>query len=297
VAHDPLFDSAWAKWAQGVRHAHALEDYIDAFTADRNREPVFEGRTEYHPKRHGFVIVVGDIEPIPTQWRLMLGDAANNFRSALDHLAWALVTRGRTPPGSGKLKRRDEAAVYFPIYENRDRFNTSLPRKLPGVRRADVAKVRRHQPYHHGRRMRPLHQLVMLAAVNSGDKHRTVQPAWAEPHEIHINISKEQDCIVSEWKMRRVRKVPLEAGAELAYLAARKTGPDPKIQVKLKVVAEPCIGNHFTFKQWATATAARLSVILAQFADPPQKIIEPIADVERLYGNVRELEALKAAGR
>jgi hypothetical protein len=296
VGHDPIFDSAWAKWAQGVRHSHALEEHIDAFSADPDRKPILEGRTEYHSKRHGFVIVVGDIEPIPMQWRLMLGDAANNFRAALDHLAWALVSRGRTPPGTGKLKKRQEKAVYFPICEDRRDFNGSLPVKLPGVRRADLAKVRRHQPYRNGPRVRPFHQLVMLAAVNSGDKHRTVQPAWAEPHEIRINIAKERDCIVRDWKMRHVRKVPLEAGAELAYLAARKTGPDPQIQVQLKVIAEPCIGNHFTFKQWATATAARLSVILSQFAEPPQKIIEPIADVGRLAANASDLEAREAAG-
>lgn len=28
----------------------------------------------------------------------MLGDIANDYRSAIDHLAWALVSRGRTPP-------------------------------------------------------------------------------------------------------------------------------------------------------------------------------------------------------
>jgi hypothetical protein len=95
VGHDPRFDSAWAKWAQGVSHAHALEEHIDAFSANRDREPILGARTEYHPKRHGFVITVENIEPIPMQWRLVLGDAANNFRAALDHLAWALVTTKR----------------------------------------------------------------------------------------------------------------------------------------------------------------------------------------------------------
>jgi hypothetical protein len=288
VSYDPLFDSAWAKWAQGVRHAHALGDDIDAFHSKRNRAPILEAKTKYDAKRHGFVITAVNVEPVPPLWSLILGDAANNFRSALDHLAWALVSRGHTPPHV--LNDRQEKSVYFPIYEDRSRYNASLSGKLPGVRRADLAKVRRHQPYHQGARSRPIHVLVMLANINSGDKHRTIQPIWVEPSAIRLHISKSQDCKVGELRTNRWRKKPLETHTQLAFIPARRTGPDPQIQVQVNVTAEPSVGSRVTFQEWGTRTAAFLSVVLAEFSDPPQKLIEPIADVGRLVATAEALE-------
>jgi hypothetical protein len=292
MPRDPLFDSAWAKWAQGVRHAHALGDDIDAFHANRQRAPVLEARTEYDAKRHGFVVTVEKIEPIPALWSLMLGDAANNFHAALDHLAWALVCRGRTPPD--RLTPGQEKAVYFPIFEDRSKYNTSLSRKLPGVQRADLAKLRCHQPYHQGARTRPIHVLTMLASINSGDKHRTIQPIWVEPSVIRLHISKSRDCEVRKLRSNRWRKKPLEVGAELAYVPACRTGSNPQIQVQVNVTAEPSIGNRVTFQEWGTRTAAFLVQVLAEFSDPPQKLVESICNIQRLAATAKALEAAEA---
>jgi hypothetical protein len=81
-------------------------------------------RADYQPKRHGFAVIVTDIDPMPPIWGLMLGDIANNLRSALDQLAWAIVTRGRKPPAT--LSKRQRRQVYFPICKDRDEFNAAL---------------------------------------------------------------------------------------------------------------------------------------------------------------------------
>jgi hypothetical protein len=303
LAHDPLFDSAWAKWAQGVKHFHALQDDIGSFNTHHDRGPVLDARTKYHANRHGFVVAVERIEPIPVSWSLMLGDAANNFRAALDHLAWALTIRGRTAPGSGRLTKRQENAIYFPICQNRAEFNAAIrlpptPKsllKLPGIRRADSAKLRRHQPYRHGPGMRPFHPLTMLANVNTGDKHRTIQPVWIEPAVIQVQVSKERSCVIGSLGARRWRKKPLKPGTELAYIPARRTGPEPQIEVQVKVAAEPSIGRHITVQEWGARIAARLSIILLGFSEPPQELIESIADVTRLVATVKALEAAGAA--
>src|SRR5436305_1101517 len=84
-------------------------------------------------ERHGFAVYAADVAPVPTRWGLILGDIANNYRSAIDHLAWALVSRGRTPPAV--LTDDQRSAVQFPITQGRRQFNKSLKRRLPGAGR------------------------------------------------------------------------------------------------------------------------------------------------------------------
>jgi hypothetical protein len=301
VGLDPLFDSAWLKWAHAVGHTQALEDEIDAFSGDHQREPILRCRTDYNPKRHGFIVTIEAVEAIPPKWSLLLGDAANNFRAALDHLAWAVSLRGRTPPGSGKLTKGQEQAIYFPICEDRRVFNAEIripsgksKLKLPGIRRADSAKIRRHQPYHTGSTRRRFHVLTMLADLNSGDKHRTIQPIWAEATEIRLKVTKERHCKVRHWQgMKPIPKRPLEVGTELAYIPARRTGPDPKVGVKMDVVAEPGIGNYVTFKEWGMQVAMFICVALLEFAEPPEKLIAALADLNRFTVNAHAYGSAK----
>jgi hypothetical protein len=236
MSHDPLFDSAWFKWANALAHAEALQEDITARSEDK-ATPSFGFRSSYHPNRHGFAIKVEETEPIPIRWRLLLGDVANNYRAALDHLAWGLVLRGRE---SGKLTRKQENAVYFPYARSRTSFNGELSRKLPGVKRADVAKIRKCQPYHHPHQSQARHALVLLAGINNGDKHRTIQPVWAQPTRIDIAIDQTIDCVVSGPTFGRSGQA-IEVGAELAFVRARRTGPAPRIRVDLGLTAEPSL--------------------------------------------------------
>jgi hypothetical protein len=269
--HDPLFDSAWFKWAQAILHTQALEADIHAYSADSQPYPILTLRAEYEPKRHGFAVFVHDIEPVPVNWRLKLGDVANNFRASLDHLAWALVSRGRTPPDL--LTPRQRRGVYFPINDDGRRFRGELPIKLPGVRRADVAEVRRHQPYKRGVRMRPLHALTLLADINTGDKHRTIHPIWVQPTSVGIEITDMQDCTLSSTN-NRLKPQPLEIGAEIALVRIRKMGPEPHIEVHPHMAAEPCVGQRVSIKEWCAQTGIFIFRLLREFSDQPPNIGE-----------------------
>lgn len=271
--YDPLFDSAWLKWAQGLRHAEALEADIVRLGHEPNAYPVLAYRTEYQPKRHGFSVIAKEIAPIPVRWQLMLGDVANNYRSALEHLAWALVSRGRTPPP--RLTKWQENSVYFPIHQERGEFNGKVSRQLPGVRRADLAKVRRYQPYHHGETVRPRHAFSLLASVNTGDKHRTVQPLWAVPVETGMQITKRRDCVVTGTRPGGTSK-PFELDAEIAFLHARRTGLDPYIEMDLKIRAEPTLGNVLGVRDWAEAAGIEIMKLLFEFSSQPSRKIREV---------------------
>jgi hypothetical protein len=279
---DLLFESAWLKWTQAILHSQTLDRDIAARISGGHADPVRAFHTEYHPKRHGFAIVVDDIEPIPVKWRLLLGDIANNYRAALDHLAWALVTRGRTPPETGKLTARQEKAVYFPIYEKRVEFNAALPRLLPGVWRADIAKVRWCQSYHRGARTRWRSPLLQLVGINSGDKHRTIQPLWAFPSQIGIEVTDTRDCGLL--RQEHCRRLPnaLQVGAEVVFMRGRRMGRNPEIDVQLKVTAEPTIGQRISYQEWSAITGIALSKLLSLFSDQPASIHEVGAELRKI---------------
>jgi hypothetical protein len=284
VAHDPRFDSAWYKWLGAIVHAQTLQDDINATGLSGDADPVRAFRTEYDAKRHGFRVIVEDLAPMELRWCLLVGDIANNFRASLDHLAWAITLRGRTPPGSGRLSKSQENGVYFPIAQHRSDFNADVdPRarrpKLPGVGRADRAKVRRRQPYHRAAKNRPRHPFSLLASINNRDKHRTIEPVWTFPTRVDTEITDMRDCLVRPPAHVRRSAEPLEVGAEIAFVRARKTGPNPELEMKLQVAAEPALDQRVSVRHWHGLTGMMIFDLLREFSvQPPgmDKIVEGI---------------------
>jgi len=281
TTYDPLFESAWLKWAQAIVHAQALEADIAAWI-QHDPNPVRTFRTEYNAKRHGFAVVVEDVAPMPVRWRLLLGDIANNYRASLDHLAWALVSRGKMPPGSGLLTEQQEKAVYFPICDDRADFNAQIrtPKKartrlkLPAIRRTDAAIVRRAQPYHRGPSRRPMDSFVLLGDINNGDKHRTIQPLWAYPSRIDIEVTHMRNCVLRGTEIWKRRGDPLDKEAEIAFLPGRRLGPDPELEMRLRVTSRPTIGNRISVREWHTKTGIGIFKLLREFSQQPASIHE-----------------------
>lgn len=201
---DHLFDSAWLKLGRAIHHAQALQAAIDE-DQDAN-DPLLSVRTEYQPGRHGFAVYATAVRAVPSSWGLLLGDIAFNFRCALDHLAWALVSRGRTPPET--LTTKQQKGVYFPVAKRREDFNSSLARMLPGAKRSDIAKVRAMQPYRNGRK-HIRHNFVILAELNNHDKHRSLQPVWDHTVLLGLQVTEKHD--VSNIRVRPLIRRPQRA--------------------------------------------------------------------------------------
>lgn len=281
VPHDPLFDSSWLKWGRACVHAQALQTDLDTFGPDGALQPTFSVRTEYQPKRHGFAVIITDIDPMPPTWGLILGDVANNLRSALDQLAWAIVTRGKTPPDT--LLDEAQRWIYFPICEKPSHFNKVLARKLPGAMRADITRVRRYQPYQH-RAWR--YALPLLAEINAADKHRTVQPVWAIPMTADIEVTHEHHCIVRERDTIAKRKV-LKVDTELGFVRARKMGPNPHIEVIPHLTSEPSFEDRRLVREWLRTAVWWVQWLLYEFSEPPNEIGAlgiDLAELVALYG-------------
>jgi hypothetical protein len=97
VNSGPLFDSPWLKWGHAIEHARVLQSQIAE--VETLRDPLLSVRTEHQPRRHGFAVYAGEVRDVPEARGLLVGDIAFNYRCALDRLAWAVVTRCRTPSG------------------------------------------------------------------------------------------------------------------------------------------------------------------------------------------------------
>jgi hypothetical protein len=267
-SHDDRFDSAWLKWGQAVMHSQKLEADIDSFGAGANH---FTVQTEYQSRRHGFAVYLDTVDPIPVRWSLMIGDVGNNFRSCLDHIAWAIVTRGRTPPDT--LSRKYQNKIYLPIFDQRKMFNGSLKERLPGARRTDIARVRRYQSFQRGVSKRPFHSFTMLSAINNGNKHRTVQPVWAVPMTAEYQVLHQSDCSVPTRLGRAVRN-PLMVGMELGFISATKTGPNPELRVQAELTAEPAFENRVLVRRWLYMTKGWTFLLLLEFSRPPDDLME-----------------------
>jgi hypothetical protein len=274
VNRNPLFDSAWFKWGRAMHHARTLHEGVNAvLSSNGEADPLVSVQSEYHPRRHGFGVYASEVLGIPGDWGVLVGDIANNYRCAVDHLAWALVSRGRTPPEV--LNGDERRGVAFPVAKSRQQFNRSLARRLPGVGRSDVSKVRAEQPYHHkGRAFR--HNLVILVELNNRDKHRSIEPVWVHTTRLEVTITDRRDCV-----NLRARSLtpgqPLEVGAELAFIRVRKTGPEPHLDVRTRSKGPPSIKPRVGLIDWVTQTGAQIGLLLNRFSAVPDEVAEAAA--------------------
>jgi hypothetical protein len=262
------FESAWLKWAGAVLESHVLAANVNEFRRlNPNAQIPIRFGSEYHPQRHCIVLTVIEVgELFPPYWGVMLGNIVHNFRSALDHAAWALYKRGRTP----NLSEQREKNVYFPVAETREKFNGSLSQKLPGVPLADTAVVRAFQPYRAGNRY-PEHVLWVLDDLSRQDKHRAIHPVSPVPESTGLTMGLSTDCIYRRMARNAPRAI-LEPGAELGRIFVKKTGPDPDIDVQPHFTIDPSINARLTLEQFLLKTPEVISRLLRAFAEPPASI-------------------------
>jgi len=253
---------AWLKWAWASRHAKGLEADINR-TLERQRQPPFKPTHDYDPKLHGFIVSVASIRPTPPRWGLNLGDIVHNYRCVLDYVAWFLVARGQTP----NLTEKQAKNVYFPIALSGEQFKASIPQMLPGVRRADLAIVRRYQPYKAGTRNIDRHCLTTLAKLSNMDKHRTLQPLWLRTHEAQFAITRTVDFEVRRIVLPKFPR-PMEVGTELLRIYGVRTGPDPDIEVQGEIAPDVALDERIWVKNFCDTTMKFVGRLLAEFEPP-----------------------------
>jgi hypothetical protein len=109
---------------------------------------------------------VADAGEIPVDIPVIVGDALQNIRSALDHLAYHLAVLGSG--SSGKLSH-----TYFPISDNATKYHSEKARKVKGMRQDAIDAIDALEPYGGGRG----EIFWLINTLNNIDKHRILLTA------------------------------------------------------------------------------------------------------------------------
>jgi len=240
---NPRLTDAWAKLERAKRYVDALRVGVGRF-ADGQSHPI-EVRREYEPERSAIVYTVWP--GLPNGAGLLIGDAVNNFRAALNYLAWQLAidVLGREPD---ETEARD---IQFPIL-NKSKAHSwpSHPhRRFMSAPAADAAK--NFQPFQveaqHGPDM--YGALRILSDLSNHDKHRTIQVAALAGASIRIaipNESESRDCRFrngSQTFLCIPEAKPMRDGDELALVYVVATGPNPDVDLKSDLSAQAVLGT------------------------------------------------------
>jgi hypothetical protein len=143
-----------AKIERAKCHVHDLESRIKAF---REANPDLF-RCDQDPKTGNRILRLQ--KQFPVEFSLMVGDAVNNMRSALDHLVCRLIEAN----GSAPTRR-----TCFPLCDTAAKFKESSPSQIKGVGAQVANLIEAMQPYNAG-----YDALGVVCKLNNADKHRVL---------------------------------------------------------------------------------------------------------------------------
>ena len=210
----------------GARHIEALDDSVKGWLSGDTYTIRKQVKDQGTTTRTAYRVHITD--PLPVEWSAHIGDAAHNLRSGLDHLAFALNSKGYADPNQGAiLPPADAKRSEFPIFGDEDTagnpgkgptlFRKAL-RKVAHVPNGARAVIEEIQPYQRGKDFRA-DPLWLIYELDRIDKHRElVLTAAAIPD---IQISELDFEEVSEAAIGQVGSV--QNGDELAYWVVPKS--------------------------------------------------------------------------
>lgn len=215
-------DSARAKVARAEQHLKEAKTIADAFI-----QSDFYGIRGKQDSKGRLCILIDRVSQMPSEFAILIGDAANNLRSALDHIAFVFAK-----PKTVK----EEEAVQFPLISKGKDFRSSSIRRLPGVQRRVRAAIERLQPYH-SKKNPNVKLLWYVQAINNWDKHRslTATVAGMVTSEYRVTFNPRKVVLLSHTTYNRI----IEVGAVIARFEMGKPEHGAEVNVNTKLSAIP----------------------------------------------------------
>ena len=181
-------------------------------------------------KRNGwFSIIVTKLDPVPEKFVILLGDAAHNLRSALDHIAFTFAK----PVSPDK-----EKDIAFPLVSKRKRFRERANKLLPGVPRKVRAEIQKLQPYH-GRKWSHTKMLGQMQSINNWDKHRALLISGVGMANSSFRVSCDPPTPIVDQKF--FIKRPFKEGAVVARFQLAKHPGEVEVNVVTGFVIGPVL--------------------------------------------------------
>jgi hypothetical protein len=171
-----------AKLERAEEHFAQLEALITDFNCpERGATHTFVQETWNTPEGDWEVIRCKEVlRAPPLEWSLIAGDAIHNVRSALDHLASALVLAN-----GSEVSRRTQFPIYDHVPDQRE--ERRMAGNLEGMAAGDIQRIRQMQPYLDLAAERSK-RLLDLQRLDNYDKHRVVHPAYGKSDAVRIEV-------------------------------------------------------------------------------------------------------------
>lgn len=191
--------------------------------------------TKRDPQTRRLVYYVTKVQPTPSTIPAIAGDAIQNIRSALDHLAYQLFLVGTN--GEKGVGRR----IYFPIDGSAENFKKNLSRRTEGIRQEAINAICTLEPYKEGKGGK----LLVLHELNIIDKHRSLLTVGSAYRSFNIGAIATR-LAQKPWKgifpipkfdefIRPAdRMCPLEVGDEL-WIDETNAEPDSNLQFRFDI--------------------------------------------------------------
>lgn len=245
------------KLARAEEHLGALDTAVTAYL--RQRPIQVEHRQDADGrKRHIQWVATANTEP-PATLGVIVGDWANNVRSALDYTVYELVRR--------ETGQDDPRWTQFPVATDAAEYARQAASRLRGAPTWALPVFEGLQPFHDGAEA-PFHHLAVLAAVSNQDKHRLI-------HTAAMQIAGSQ-ARVSGTSMVAIYSLDQNPGSvydERVILDAllEVDGDDFQIEldVELNVSLERCEAPIVPLLAWITREVRDIVDWFAPALDPP----------------------------
>lgn len=165
------------------------------------------------------------------RWGLYVGDAIQNIRSALDHLAFALADKDN--PGRGEDKVTQFVIVGDPSEFKKVRWH------LQHISTTHQDLIEKEQPYHPDADPATvaIHPLTELERLSNVDKHRIIHVVQFAADLFSYSNPSPFFLANAEITQHVIHENPLEEGAKLMTVVIAKIDPDgPEPDVEMQTV-------------------------------------------------------------
>jgi hypothetical protein len=240
---DPIMASAdlesiLAKLARGVEHAELFHRVAaEAIGGDNVYELIFE-----FDRQAGEVDIYGRFMRSPPVARMgaIFGDFIHSYRSALDHLVWALSTRFQTmPPPAHPFPRKSPwRDISFPIVLKPQDWKSTLGSRLRLIDPRHHAAFRELQPFHTSPAAPEREALAMLDGLWNIDKHRAINFPKMDVQLVSMSATRLSSgepirFEVESFGPQRIDRVALDRKTQLAQLRLIDPWPETPAEVKV----------------------------------------------------------------
>jgi hypothetical protein len=190
-------EGARVKLKRAQEHRAHLDSEVDAFLNAGHHTIVKDSDSE-----PGALLVRVRIGAAPPseRWSVVLGDALHNYRSALDHAAWAL-----TAPDTGIDLKRIEFPIFLREADFRASSNNGMPLKRSGLYRISGMEpsvqtvIEGVQPYKSVGSPADHDPLWLLQELSNFDKHRILHLGITVAHRSAVETNIRWGTLFDEW--------------------------------------------------------------------------------------------------